>query len=642
MKSRSLIIFTAVFFILFSIPAWAQPYDPMKVNKKAQALYNQARQRAEDGSLPIAAGLLNQAIEADPNYVEAYLALAVIYGNLKNYSSSIRQFEKAFAIDSNYTIDFKPAYAAKLAGTGEFEKALTALNDYLSKRNPKNPATLEKLSRQKKNYEFAVEYARNHPVNKYVFAPRNLGENVNSAALEYWPYLSLDGSELVFTRRLNGNNEDFYFSKNKNGVWDPAAPAGGTINTSQSEAAQTLSADGQWMIYSAQGRKDSYGSYDLYMAQLTPLGWEDTYHFGGRINSDQWESQPSLSPDGKDLYFASRRPGGYGGIDIYVSHLQPNGYFSAPENLGPNINTPGDDQCPFIHADNQTLYFTSNYWPGYGDDDLFYVRKQAGGEWSRPVNLGYPINTVEKEGTIFVTADGRTAYYASDRSDSKGGLDIYSFEMREDIRPIKTLWVKGKVFDRKTQRGINSLVELTELGTGKIFSQVATDSTGQYLITLPVGRDYAFSVNRKGYLFYSDQFMLADKSPDSTYKKDIPLSPIETNASIILKNVFFDPNKSVLKPESLAELDKLVQLLTDNPGLKIEISGHTDNIGKPTDNLVLSINRAKAVVDYLVGKKITAARLIPKGYGETKPVADNKTEEGRALNRRTEMKVLGQ
>lgn len=629
-------------FLLSWFSLSAQPYDPMKVNKKAVALYNQAQQRAEDGSLPIAAGLLTQAIEADKNYVEAYLALAVIYGKLKNYNNSITHYEKAFAIDTNYTIDFKPAYAAKLAGIGEFEKALAVINDYLFKRNPKHSATVEKINRQKKSYEFAIDYAKNNTEQHYVFAPKNLGSNVNSSSLEYWPYISIDGSELVFTRRVNGNNEDFYFSKYKNGEWEPAQAAGGTINTPQSEAAQTLSADGQWMIYSANGRKDSYGNYDLYMAQLTKDGWVDTYHFGSKINTDQWESQPSLSPDGKDLYFASRKPGGYGGIDIYVSHLQANGYFSEPENAGPNVNTPGDDQCPFIHADNQTLYFTSNHWPGYGDDDLFFVRKQPDGSWSQPVNLGYPVNTIDKEGTLFIAADGKTAYYASDRSDSKGGLDIYSFELRENIRPVKTLWVRGKVFDKKTGAGIASSVELTDLVSKQVFSELKTDAEGHYFITLPVGRDYAFRVNRKGYLFYSDNFLLAGKSPDSTYKKDIALAPIEVNASIVLKNIFFDINKAELRPESQSELDRLVQLLTENPSVKIEISGHTDNIGKPADNLALSNNRAKAVINYLISKKIAAARLTAKGFGETKPVADNKTEDGRAQNRRTEARVISQ
>jgi outer membrane protein OmpA-like peptidoglycan-associated protein len=320
----------------------------------------------------------------------------------------------------------------------------------------------------------------------------------------------------------------------------------------------------------------------------------------------------------------------------------PNGRWSEPENLGAGINTAGDDQCPFIHADNQTLYFTSNGWQGYGGNDLFVARKGLGGNWSKPMNLGYPINTIDDEGTLFIAANGKTAYYASDRSDTKGGLDIYSFELRQDIRPVKTLWVKGTVTDKKTGAGLPSLVELTDLATKQTINLVATDKNGHYFMTLPVGKDYAFSVNQKGYLFYSDNFLMAGLSPDSTYEKNIALQPIEVNASIILKNVFFDVNKFDLKPESQVEMDKLVQLLRENPSLKIEISGHTDNVGKPADNLTLSNNRAKSVVTYLLSKNIPAARLVAKGYGETKPIADNKTEEGRALNRRTEMKVISQ
>ncbi len=624
---------------LFATSSMAQ-YDPARVNKKAMALFAQAQQRAEDGSLTNAAGLLVQAIEADKNFVDAYLALAGIHANLNNSNSSITNYEKAFQLDSNYTLVYKPLYAARLAAIGEFEKALIAVDEVLAKKPPKNPAALDKLNKQQKNYSFAVAYAKNNKDRNYVFAPKNLGSQVNSPAQEYLPSLSIDGKELIYTRRINGSNEDFFFSRFNGKDWDTAKPVPGKINTPQNEAAQTLSADGQWMIYAANGRKDSYGNYDLYMSQLTEDGWEDTYHFGSRINSDQWESQPSLSPDRKDLYFASRRPGGYGGIDIYVSHMQPSGYFGEPENAGPMVNTPGDDQCPFIHADNQTLYFTSNHWPGYGDDDLFFTRRQPDGSWGQPVNLGYPINTVNKDGTLFISTDGVTAFYASDRSDSKGGLDIYSFELREDIRPIKTLWVKGKVTDKKTGKGLPTTVELFDLNTSKLASRIQTDESGSYLVTLPVGKDYLLNINRKGYLFYSDNFMLAAKTGDSTYEKNIALQPIEVNAAIVLKNIFFDVNKFELKPESEAELDKLVQLLTENPAIRIEIGGHTDNVGKPADNVLLSNNRAKAVVNYLVGKKIDPKRLMAKGYGATLPVADNKTEEGRAQNRRTEVKII--
>jgi outer membrane protein OmpA-like peptidoglycan-associated protein len=324
-----------------------------------------------------------------------------------------------------------------------------------------------------------------------------------------------------------------------------------------------------------------------------------------------------------------------------VSRLQDNGQWSDPENLGPGINSSADEQCPFIHADNQTLYFTSSYWPGYGDDDLFLVRKLADGRWSTPKNLGYPINTIDREGTLFITADGKTAYYASERKDSYGGLDLYSFELNPSIRPFETRWVTGKVADKKTGKGIVATLELTDLQTRQVISKVITDSLGNYLLTLPTGRDYAFTVNQKGFLFNSDQYFLKTGTVDSAVVKNIELQPIEKNASVVLKNIFFETNRFELTPTSLIELDKLVVLLSENPTIQIEIGGHTDNIGKAEANLLLSENRAKSVVDYLLSKKIDGRRLFYKGFGLTQPIADNNTEAGRALNRRTEMKIVG-
>ena len=613
-------------------------YDPGKINKKAVSLYTQALQKAESGNFKDAIDLLNQSINVDAKYVDAYLSLGGIYGEIKNYKSSTDNYEKAFSLDSNYTNEYKLPYSINLAGQGKFEQALAAINSLLSGEKIM-AATRRAAEYRKKTFEFAVDYAKKNPSN-YVFDPKNLGDSVNTPASEYFPSLTIDGQELVFTRRTGFSNEDFYYSrKNLNG-WNYAKPMEGNINTDQNEAAQNISLDGKWLVFDACGRNDGFGGCDIYMSYLTPQGWSDAINLGRRINSEQWDAQPCLSPDKKDLYFSSARPGGYGGKDIYVCHLQANGRWSDPENLGPSVNTPGDEQCPFIHADNQTLYFTSNFWPGYGDDDLFYTRKQPDSSWSKPINLGYPINTINREGTLFITADGKTAYYAANRSDSRGDLDIYSFELRQDIRPFKTLWVKGHVYDKKTSKGLPSSVELIDLASKHFVSKVQTDENGNYLITLPVGKDYAFNVNRKGYLFYSDNFFLSQRSPDSTYEKNIALQPIEVNASIVLHNIFFETKKFDLDPKSQAELDKVIQLLNDNSTLKIEISGHTDNVGKPADNITLSNNRARSVVSYLISKGIAAQRLVAKGYGETKPVADNKTEDGRAMNRRTELKVI--
>ncbi|MGB3006144.1 MAG: OmpA family protein [Chitinophagaceae bacterium] len=633
--------FLSGLFLLSLQYVFAQ-YNPEKVNKKAMELFQQAQERAADGNVAIAVGLLLKCIESDSKFVDAYLSLGAAYGQLKNFNNSIRYYEQSFAIDTNYTIIYKTPYAVILATIGEFEKALQATNEVLKKKPPKNQTALEKINKQKQCYEFAVAYKNNTSLKNYVFEPKNLGVNINTDEPEYFPSLTIDGKNFIFTRRVKNINEDFFISTKTADGWDKSKPLPGEVNTPQNEAAQNISQDGEWLVFTANNRQYGFGNYDIYFSYFTENSnsWSEAVNAGGKINSDQWDSQPCLSPDKKDLYFASRRFGGKGGIDIYVSHLQPNGKWGEPENMGPEINTSGDDQCPFIHADNQTLYFTSNNLPGYGGNDLYFSKKINDGAWSKPVNLGYPVNTINDGGTLFVAADGKTAYYASDRSDTKGSHDIYSFELREDLRPSKTLWVKGKVFDSKTKIGLATTVELIDMFSKKVISKMNTDESGNYFITLPVGNDYVFNVNRKGYLFYSGNFLLSNALPDSTYEKNISLTAIEKDAIIVLKNIFFDINKFDIKPASQVELDKLVQLLSENPGLKIEISGHTDNVGKATDNLLLSNKRAKAVVNYLIDKKVSAERLLYKGYGSAKPVADNNTEEGKALNRRTEMKVI--
>ena len=616
----------------------AQWYDPDRVNKKAGEIYGQAYEEARDGNYTAAIKHINEALVIEPRFVDAILSRAGIYANLKNYTASVTDFEIGFRMDSVYSKTFLLPYSISLAGAGKFQQALDAVMEFLL--NPKlNPQSIKAGNYRKSTYAFAVDYEKKHPAPDYIFKPANPGDSINTAALEYFPSLTIDGKKMIFTRRIN-NDEDFYESNLTNSGWSKAKPLSGKVNTNLNEGAQNISQDGQLLVFTGCNYPEGEGSCDLYFSIRTNNGWSEAQNLGPIVNTDAWESSPSLSPDKKDLYFASSRYGGFGGRDIWVTHRQANGKWGQPENLGEGINTSGDESCPFIHADNQTLYFNSNGHAGYGLTDLFLSRKGNDSTWKEAENLGYPVNTIDDEGSLVVASDGITAYYASDKSEGKGGLDIYSFPLREGIRPVKTLWVKGRVYDEKTGTGLPSAVELADVNSRQKISRVQTDEEGNYLVTLPVGKDYAFNVNRKGYLFYSANFSLAVNTGDSAYTRDIPLQPIAAGAAIILKNIFFGSKQAELKTGSIAELDQLFSLLNENPNLKIEIGGHTDNVGQPKDNLLLSNNRAKAVVDYLLQKGIKPQRLSAKGFGATKPLADNSTESGKALNRRTELSVI--
>ncbi|MBW7891622.1 MAG: PD40 domain-containing protein [Chitinophagaceae bacterium] len=610
-----------------------------RARKKAVNFYNMGLDKAQNGDYADAINWVNRAIKEDNSYVEAWLTKAGIFGEMKVYDSCVVAYERAFALDYELSKDYKLPYAINLAGLGQFEKALKAVNEFLEITELNEPSRRAGEYR-KRAFEFAVQYENEHQTKQYIFAPQNVGDSINSADLEYYPSVTIDGKTLVFTRRVNGRNEDFFVSENRDGSWSKARGIDGDINSNFNEGAQNISQDGQWLVFTGCNFPEGLGSCDLFFSHKTKKGWSVPENMGERINTEFWESSPSLSPDKRELYFSSDRPGGYGGKDIYVSRHMPDGRWSKPENLGPKINTAGDESCPFIHADNQTMYFTSNGLMGYGGDDLFLARKKSDGSWDYVENLGYPINTIENEGSLIVAADGITAYYASDRNDTRGGLDIYTFELRKDIRPSRTLWVQGRVFDSQTGNGLPSAVELIDLQTDQTIVKVQTDEVGEYLITLPLGKDYAFNVNRKGYLFYSKNFPFSQKVPDSTYTIDIGLHPLAVNASVILNNIFFDVSSYELKPESIVELNRLVDLLRENPGLTILISGHTDNTGSASENILLSNNRAKAVVDYLIENGIASTRLQYKGFGAAKPVRDNNTSEGRAANRRTELTVI--
>ncbi|MCL6525103.1 MAG: OmpA family protein [Thermoflavifilum sp.] len=624
-----------VLLLGWCIPGLAQ-YQPEKINKKARALYLDAQSALDRQNLQQAIGFLKMAVNADARYLDAWAQLGTMALQQKQYAEAAADFKQVMTIDSNYVPRLYYPYAKSLAGLGEFDQAIAYMQRYLQ-----IPGLGSEEKRQGEtwlqHFEIGLQTASQH----HPFQPHNLGDSINTPDPEYFPSLTVDGHTLVFTRNLHNMNEDFYISTwdAADSQWHKAVNIGPPINTPENEGTAHISQDGRILIYAACNQPGGLGSCDIVYSVKTPQGWSEPINLGSQVNSRYWDSQPCLSPDNHDLYFVSNRPGGYGGSDIYVCHLQPDGSWSKPENLGPNINTAGDETAPFIHADNQTLYFASNGWPGIGDMDLFYSRRQPDGSWSKPINLGYPINTIDHDGTLFVAADGKTAYFASDRFNGFGQLDIYSFTLYPEARPIPTLYVRGKVYDSLTHQPLSAAIDLIDVNTDSLITRIHSDAYGQYLVTLPIGKIYAFHVSHPGYLFYSDQFSLINQKAYKPYEINIPLQPIQLHASATLRNVFFDYNKYNLKPESRAELDKLITFLKENPSVHIVIKGYTDSIGTKAFNLTLSQHRAEAVMQYLIEHGISASRLKAVGYGEAYPVASNATEEGRALNRRVEFEI---
>lgn len=625
-------------FVLISTFAFAQT-PRQSSNQKALKKYNEALVALEDNRSAEGIALLGNALQIDSNFIDAYLSLAGALGNTKQYKKAVTVYDRARLKDSIYFTPYLLPYAINLAGLGQFEEALTAIRNFLT-LDGLSGRSIKAAQYRKKTFEFAVSSSQKNKNASYVFAPKNLGDSVNSSSSEYYPSVTVTDDALVFTRRTGNAREDFLLSAITNkDSFNKAAPLDGDINLEPRKGAITVSQDGDWLFFAADIAGAGIGDFDIYKSVYTPSGWSEQENLGDSINTDFWESSPAISPDKRALYFSSTRPGGYGGADLYVSYLKPNGRWTEAVNMGPTINTAGDEMAPFIHADNQTLYFTSDGLPGYGGSDLFVLKKLPNGQWGIPENMGYPINTIENEGSLAVAADGYTAYYASDREDSRGGLDIYSFTLPAHARPFKTIYVKGVVTDLISKKGLPANLELTDNASGTLINKVQTDELGHYFITLPEGKDYTFTVNRKGYLFYSSAYALSGAAPDSTYVKNIALEPIKLATSFVFTQVLFDNNSFALLPASLPELNKLLQILEENPSMHIQISGYTDNIGKASDNLILSTNRAKSIVNYLSGKGIATERFSYKGFGSDNPIATNETPEGRALNRRTSFTI---
>ncbi len=604
-------------------------------SKSAIKSYERARYQLDLNNFKEAESELNTAIKQDDKFVEAYLLLADVYRVTFDNLNAKATYKKAFAINPNFAPDRYYYFAESQLKTGDYQEALQNYQLYKDKVHPAS----DKLALADKyiaDCVFALKAIKN-PVN---FKPENLGPGVNTKEEEYFATLTADESTLIFTRQIN-RNEDFYRSFKTDTGYTTAKYLSTNINTpNYNEGAQCISPDGQYLFFTGCNRPDGFGRCDIYISQKEGSNWSKPLNLGFPINTKGWESQPSLSADGHTLYFVSDRRGGLGSYDIWKSILQPDGKWGVPENLGPNINTPYDEQSPFIHPDNKTLYFSSNGWPGMGNKDIFISRLDTAGNWGKPTNLGYPINTYGEENGLTINASGTKAFFSSNNFNGYGGFDIYSFDLPQNLRPEAVNYVKGIVYDAETKQKLSAAIEIIDLKTSEsIHSSMSDVIDGTFLATLPSNKEYSLNVARDGYLFYSENFSIKKNTVGKPIFLEVPLQKIAVGKKVVLKNIFFDTNKFDLKPESKTELEKMIEFLSENPKVSIELSGYTDNIGDDAYNLELSKNRAKAVFNYLVTNKISPNRLSYKGYGKTNPMATNNTEDGRANNRRTEFLI---
>lgn len=599
------------------------------------------------------------------------IGLCIIKGK-GNKTTAIGPFEKAYSLKKDVDSDILFWLGSAYQFDYQFDKAAESYKKYQASLNgkmliEKSPLAIKRIE-ECQNGKLLLEKEER------VFID-NLGGTVNSPFDEYGPVITADESLLLFTSKrpytdmpqLESNEyfEDIYLSTKKNKAWKSPERLGKPLNTEYHDAVKGLSNDGSRLIVY---KGDNGG--DLFESKMSGTSWSKPDRYPKQINSDYHESSGSFSYDGKSLYFVSDKPGGIGAHDIYKSTKNEKGKWSEPENLGNAINTPYDEAAVFMHPDGKTLYFSSKGHNTMGGYDIFKSTFENG-KWNEPVNIGFPINTPDDDVFFVISASGKHGYYSSIKEGGNGGQDLYIISflgpdknftfnnednlIAEKTAPIsekviaqavkideaKLTLLKGIIIDEKTRQPVLATIDLIDNTTNQILATFESNaSTGRYLVSLPSGKNYGLSVKATGFLFHSENFDLPDTAQYQEIEKEIALKKMEVGSKIVLRNVFFDFNKSTLRPESNSELQNLLNLMTENPNLKIEISGHTDNVGSAAYNKKLSESRAQAVVNFLLGKGIDKSRLTFAGYGFDQPIAPNDTEEGRQLNRRTEFKVV--
>lgn len=649
MTIRSLFpgILLITFLSVFLFRSEAQEGCNKTLDKKNEKVYADGISYFKRGNYLETQRYMKTILATEPEFPDALFVLGLTYYKRAepNLKEAERYFLQTIRICPDYDV-YTYLYLGEISYSYErYDSVIQFMNRFLAdvdkiKKDEDYERALSLLNYSK----FYLEMIGNPKPFKPVVV-----EGISTGEDEYLPALSPDNQIAFFTRkkkilpdknslfRASRSREFFMFSaKGDDGEFSEGEDMPDPFNINENEGGASLTADNNTLYYTVCqfDKVTGYLNCDIYYSEYINDEWGPIKNAGSPVNKPgSWESQPSIASDGQTLYFVSDRPGGYGGYDLYKA-IKEEGLWGSPVNLGPVINSKGNEKSPFIHPDGQTLYFSSDGWSGMGGYDVFYSRMKDQ-VFQSPVNLGFPINSPEDDVGFFVSTDGMKGYFASNKYNGKGGYDLYTFDLYEAARPEKVLFIKGSVRDETSAEPIKAKIELHNLESKKIREIPLDTLTGQYVAVTPFQNDYLLTVKKEGYVYESKYLNREDSVLQKPAELDVDIQPIELNKSYRINDIYFPFNEYSLTPESCIVLDQLIDFLTFNSSIEIEIQGHTDNIGNDADNLRLSENRARAVFDYLVSKAVAKGRLSYKGYGETNPLVDNETEEGRAKNRRT-------
>lgn len=612
------------------------------VSSRGQRLFNKAQEYIKKHDPESAEDALLKCIKEAPQYTEAYQTLGMLYCDSRQYTKAADVFQQAAHTCSACASAFALPLAEALCRAQQYERAESVLSQWQGKTTAA-PRLKREYERLRKNVQFG-KYATKA---KHTDTPVNMGFRINSEYDEYFPSISHDDSTIVFTRKTNGVDEDFYMAhRDSCGGWFIARDMGSPPNSPQQEGAQMLSADGHYLFFMRCGNRSENGweagGCDLYFSYTEKNGWSQPVPFGATINTPGYEGMPSLSSDNKELFFVSAREGGYGGKDIWMSRFQ-DGLWQIPENLGPEVNTPYDETAPFIASDNETLYFTSDGHPGMGGNDIYYS-KRINGKWQRAENMGYPLNTVDDDVSICISPDGTKAYLASNRSGGLGGMDLYEAKVPTAAQPESYTYVVGIVYDSLTKERLTyAQIEWNDATTGeKIYRYQSNRGDATYMASIKLDRKYALHIFRTGYADYDDTVTFTQAhilAPDTLNFALLDFNYNPPLYDTLLGKFHFQKNDVSLPDSAQTALKALIEPYLAQQHAEFFVNGYTDDSGTPLINEELSYSRARMVADWLRSYGVSDEKIHTQGWADANPIVPNDSESNRLINRRVEVVV---